>query len=195
MAYMYTILKFVFIFEICSSYRIIILASVRRWKCLTENVERKATKLLIINFRAMPVCLLCSALLLNKSISVFVQLIDHLYKWRCQETKWITAFQLCTHLPILPSFLRALHSHKRAVFGFGKWPYPITVLRTSQQKRLENQEFLEQKKEKEEVRQHHWLRWARTALPQSSAWVGSAGCPPMSCPSPPPARTSYWTNT
>lgn len=64
----------------------------------------------------------------------------------------------------------------------------------SQQKRLENQELLEQKEEKEEVCQQP-LRLARMAEPQPNAWAGSAVAPPASCPSPPPVRISYWMNT
>lgn len=72
----------------------------------------------------------------------------------------------------------------------------MTVCRTSasQQKRLENQEFLEEKEEKEEVRQQR-LRQARKAPPRPSAWEGPAAAPLASCPSPPPARSSYWMNT
>lgn len=66
--------------------------------------------------------------------------------------------------------------------------------RTSQQKRLENQEFLEEKEEKEEALRPR-LRQVRKAPPQPSAQARPAAAPPASCPSPPPARSSYWTST
>ncbi len=79
---------------------------------------------------------------------------------------------------------------------FGKSAGSVIVHRTSasQQKRLENQEFLEEKEEEEEDRQQR-LRPARTVPPQLSAWAGPAAAPPASCPSPPPARSSFWMNT
>lgn len=62
---------------------------------------------------------------------------------------------------------------------------------TSHLKRLQNQGFQE---EKEEVCQR-WLRHGRTALPQPRARAWSAAAPPVSCPSPPPAKSSSWTHT
>ena len=69
--------------------------------------------------------------------------------------------------------------------------------RTSQQKKAETLEFLEQKEleegEEGEERDGQWQEVK--AEPPRNLGAESAVIPLVSCPSPLPARTSYWTNT